>query len=292
MRRAVNAAGLALFAALGLLSLAPLALVVGDVLYRGLAAMWKLGPGFLTALPPTPLDESGGVGPALAGTLYMTALGALAGFLLGFPIGVYIGEYRWELAARLARVGVNVLVEFPTITIGLFVYSLSGLLTPALRALPRPPPPLDLFVGPPSVFNAYAGAAALALIMTPYVALFTASAYASVAAGLREAVYSIAGDERRALFVAMRKVLSRVITAAALLGTAKIAGETAPLLFTAGYSNYYGPFTRETASIPVLIYRSALAPYPIYHEVAYAAAALLLLLVLAAYALAQLAAKR
>ncbi|ABL87438.1 phosphate ABC transporter membrane protein 2, PhoT family [Pyrobaculum islandicum DSM 4184] len=280
MRRAVNAAGLALFAALGLLSLAPLALVVGDVLYRGLAAMWKLGPGFLTALPPTPLDESGGVGPALVG------------FFLGFPLGVYIGEYRWELAARLARVGVNVLVEFPTITIGLFVYSLSGLLTPALRALPRPPPPFDLFVGPPSVFNAYAGAAALALIMTPYVALFTASAYASVAAGLREAVYSISGGERKALFVAMRKVLSRVITAAALLGTAKIAGETAPLLFTAGYSNYYGPFTRETASIPVLIYRSALAPYPIYHEVAYAAAALLLLLVLATYALAQLAAKR
>lgn len=303
MRRLVNILGLLLFTALGFLAVTPLFLIVFDVFGRGIPAIIRLGGfwEFLTSLPPDPYSEKGGIGPLLVGTLYMTALGAVTGFIIGFPVGVYIGEFRKEFFAKVARASVNVLVEFPTITIGLFVYAIFLLVTKDLNSVLVPISDwlsgalgdwVKQFIGPLSGFNAYAGALALAIIMIPYVALITASAYASIDQNIREAAYSTSGREFFAVFVVLRKAVSRAVLTAALLGTAKIAGETAPLLFTAFGNYYYAPFTQPTGAVSLWIWYAAQTPYDVQIASAYGAAAVLLLIVLGLFIVAKLATRQ
>lgn len=291
-RRVANWLGLGLFALLGVAAVAPLFLIIGDVYIKGIDAINRLGGlwHFLTELPPSPFDEKGGIGPMLVGTLYMTALGALLGVAVGFPLGVYIGEMRREKFANVARAGVNVLVEFPTITIGLFMYAIMSLAKEDLNEWVMKPLShvlkaafgdwVSWFIGPLDGYNAYAGAAALAIIMIPYVALVTASAYASIEQPLREAAYDIGGREFNALFVVLRKAVSRAVITATLLGTAKIAGETAPLLFTAFGNFYYAPFTGPTGAVTLWVWYAAQTPYDVQIASAYGAAAVLLTIIL------------
>jgi phosphate transport system permease protein len=320
-RRLINWLGLGLFTFLGVVAVVPLFFIIGDVYIKGIDAINSLGGlwVFLTELPPTPFDERGGIGPMLVGTLYMTALGALLGIAVGFPLGVYIGEMRKEKFANVARAGVNVLVEFPTIVIGLFVYAVMslakedlnryllgplsnailGLLSNAISPLgewipwfgewvPRFIEWIPWFIGPLDGFNAYAGAAALSIIMIPYVALITASAYASIEQPLREAAYATAGREFNALFVVLRKAVSRAVLTAALLGTAKIAGETAPLLFTAFGNIYYAPFTGPTGAVPYWVWYAAQTPHDVQIVSAYGAAAVLLTIILTIFIIARI----
>jgi phosphate transport system permease protein len=298
-RRLINWLGLGLFAFLGVVAVVPLFFIIGDVYIKGIDAINRLGGlwHFLTGLPPTPFDESGGIGPMLVGTFYMTALGALLGIAVGFPLGVYIGEMRKEKFANVARAGVNVLVEFPTIVIGLFVYAVMSLakedlnrylLGPLSNAISPLGEWISWFIGPLDGFNAYAGAVALTLIMIPYVALITASAYASVEQPLREAAYATAGREFNALFIVLRKAVSRAVLTAALLGTAKIAGETAPLLFTAFGNFYYAPFTGPTGAVPLWVWYAAQTPYEVQIISAYGAAAVLLTIILTIFIIARI----
>jgi len=291
-RRVANWLGLGLFALLGVAAVAPLFLIIGDVYIKGIDAINRLGGlwHFLTELPPSPFDEKGGIGPMLVGTLYMTALGALLGVAVGFPLGVYIGEMRREKFANVARAGVNVLVEFPTITIGLFMYAIMSLAKEDLNEWVMKPLShvlkaafgdwVSWFIGPLDGYNAYAGAAALAIIMIPYVALVTASAYASIEQPLREAAYDIGGREFNALFVVLRKAVSRAVITATLLGTAKIAGETAPLLFAAFGNFYYAPFIGPTGAVTLWVWYAAQTPYDVQIASAYGAAAVLLTIIL------------
>jgi phosphate ABC transporter membrane protein 2, PhoT family (TC 3.A.1.7.1) len=299
VRMVINWLGLGLFALLGVAAVVPLFLIIGDVYIKGIDAINRLGGlwHFLTGLPPTPYEESGGIGPMLVGTLYMTVLGALLGIAVGFPLGVYIGEMRREKFSNVARAGINVLVEFPTIVIGLFVYAVMSLakedlnrylLDPFSNAISPVGGWITQFIGPLDGFNAYAGAAALSIIMIPYVALITASAYASIEQPLREAAYATAGREFNALFVVLRKAVSRAVLTAALLGTAKIAGETAPLLFTAFGNFYYGPFTGPTAAVPLWVWYAAQTPYEVQIASAYGAAAVLLTIILTVFIIARI----
>ena len=298
-RRVINWLGLGLFAFLGVAAVVPLFFIIGDVYIKGIDAINSLGGlwVFLTELPPTPFDESGGIGPMLVGTLYMTALGALLGIAVGFPLGVYIGEMRREKFANVARAGVNVLVEFPTIVIGLFVYAVMSLakedlnrylLGPISNTISPLGEWIPWFIGPLDGFNAYAGAVALTLIMIPYVALITASAYASIEQPLREAAYATAGREFNALFVVLRKAVSRAVLTAALLGTAKIAGETAPLLFTAFNNIFYAPFTGPTGAVTLWVWYAAQTPYDVQIVSAYGAAAVLLTIILTIFIIARI----
>jgi phosphate transport system permease protein len=298
-RQLINWLGLGLFAFLGVVAVVPLFFIIGDVYIKGIDAINRLGGlwHFLTELPPTPLDESGGIGPMLVGTFYMTALGALLGIAVGFPLGVYIGEMRREKFANIARAGVNVLVEFPTIVIGLFVYAVMSLakedlnrylLGPLSNAISPLGEWISWFIGPLDGFNAYAGAVALALIMIPYVALITASAYASIEQPLREAAYATAGREFNALFIVLRKAVSRAVVTAALLGTAKIAGETAPLLFTALGNLYYARFTGPTGAVTLWVWYAAQTPHDVQIASAYGAAAVLLTIILIIFIVARI----
>lgn len=287
-RRIKNAIGIGAIIFLAFLAAAPVLAVVADVYIRGASAIAKLGGllRFLTDTPPGPFADRGGVGPLVAGTLYMTALGAAAGILVGFPLGVYIGEFRRDALSSISRASTNILVEFPTISVGLFAYGVFSFvqsdLNKALALLPRGGW-LGWFIGPLDAFNAYVGAAALAIVMIPYVALFTASAYASVEQPLREAAYSISGREFKAVFTVLRKAVWRAVLTAFLLGTAKIAGETAPLLFTAFGNSYYAPFTGPTGAVSLWIYQAGQSDYPVWVASAYGAAAVLLTIVLSLF---------
>ncbi|MEL9990548.1 MAG: ABC transporter permease subunit [Thermoproteus sp.] len=290
-RRVASAMGVAALAALGVLAAVPLLYVIVDIYVKGLPVVLSGGLKFLFGLPPTPLGDSGGIGPFLVGTLYMTALGALLGFAMGFPIGVYAGFYARERLASASRAFTNVLVEFPTIAVGLFVYMLFSYSVSDLNKLLAPlaaaPWPLSQFVGQLQVFNAYSGAFALALVMTPYVAAYTASAYASIERELKEAAFSVGGSEANAVLIVLRKAVSRAVLAAALIGTAKIAGETAPLLFTAFGNTFYAPFTGPTGAVSLWIYAAAQQPFQNVRDSAYGAAAVLLTIVLALFILAR-----
>lgn len=273
-------------------------IIIAQTLIYGLLAIAKFGVvEFLTGTPPTSFSSRGGVGPQLLGTLYMTLIGAALGILFGLPAGVYIGEFKGDLAAKVARLGVNVVVEFPTITIGLFVYALSAYTVPFVNAYIAPlinevlrPWGVDFRLQP---FSGLAGAIALSIIMIPYVALFTAAAYASIPQHVREAAYAMTGSLLKTLFVVLRKAAWRAIQAAMLLGTAKIAGETAPLMFTAFGNNFYTSatfgvdLTQPTGSLTLLIYYMAQTPYSVQNDTAWGAAALLLIIVLVLFALSR-----
>jgi phosphate transport system permease protein len=298
-RRVKNWVGIGAIVVLSLFAVAPVLSVVVSIYAAGAAAIANLGgpATFLTAEPPDPFATSGGVGPLLAGTLYMTALGAAAGILVGFPVGIYIGEFKRDKLSHVARGAVNMLVEFPTIAMGLFVYGMFSMVRGDVNSV-LAPLSRDLssvlggwvtwFVGPLDFYNAYIGAAALAIVMIPYVALFTASAYASIDQPLREAAYSLSGREYKAVFTVLRKVVWRAVLASFLLGTAKIAGETAPLFFTALGNHYYAPFTGPTGAVTLWIYEAAQSSYKVQVDSAYGAAAVLLTVVLALFILAKL----
>ncbi len=288
-RALINRAGQALIVALAVLGALPVVLVIVDIYARGVPAIVRIGVvEFLTGLPPTPLDEAGGIGPALVGTLVMAVMGAAMGIAVGFPLGVYLGAYRHERLAAVSQSFTNVLVEYPTIAVGLFVYAAMSLALPAVNPVLRATLGIEV-----SQFSGLAGALALAIVMVPYVAIFTASAYASVGRELREAAHAITGDEAKALFVVLRKAAWRAILASFLIGTAKIMGETAPLLFTALGNDYYYASPHEyvtgpVGAVPLLIYYMAQTNYEVQNEVAYGAAAVLITLVLAVFVLARL----
>lgn len=287
-RKIKNMIGTGVIILLAFLAAMPVLAVVVDVYIHGALAIAQLGGlySFLVDLPPGPFADKGGVGPFIVGTLYMTALGAAAGILVGFPLGVYIGEFKREALSSISRASTNVLVEFPTISVGLFVYGVFSFMQKDLNNILKLLPSggwLGWFFGPLDAFNAYLGAAALAIVMVPYVALFTASAYASVEQSLREAAYSISGREYKALFTVLRKAVWRAVLTSFLLGTAKIAGETAPLLFTAFGNSYYAPFTGPTGAVSLWIYEAGQSNYPVWIASAYGAAAVLLTLVLALF---------
>lgn len=276
VRRIKSAAYSALAVAAAALALAPLFFIIGSTLYNGLTAIAAFGPPFFWSLPPAGNELRGGVGPQLLGTLLMAALGAALGSALGIPLGVYIGERRHEGLASTARVGVQVLVEFPTLVVGLFVFSIAG------------------------KFSGYAGAAALGIVMVPYVALLTGSALSNVKQPLREAAYALTGSEAKAVWVLVRAV-ARAIVTAVLIGTAKIAGETAPLLFTAFGNDFYtgrlciagacAPFVdlgQPAPAVSLLVYHYAQSSFPAQVAAAWGAAAVLLAAVLALFILSRL----
>lgn len=298
MRRLLNLVGIGLITVLAVVAVVPIVSVVVDIYMKGIAAIGRLGGlwTFLTDIPPSPTATAGGVGSQLVGSLFMTALGAAVGILIGFPVGVYIGEYRRETLAHLSRGVVQTLVEFPTLAVGLFVASLFGLMRTEVNQIAAPVSErlaaalgdwVTYFVGELGPYNAYIGAAALGLVMMPYVALFTASSYASIVQPLREAAYSISSSEFGAVFVVLRKVVWRAVLTSFLLGTAKIAGETAPLLLTAFGNRYYAPFTGQTGAVSLWIYSAALQPYQVQVDSAYGAAAVLLTVVLTIFIVAK-----
>jgi phosphate transport system permease protein len=236
-----------------------LALVVGSVLARGIGA---INLDFLTK-GPAPFGESGGgISNAIVGTALMVGLAALIAVPLGLLVAIYTSEFAGQRVAGAVRFVLDILNGVPTIVTGIFVYG--------------------LIVVPQGHQSGYAGGVALAVIMLPIVARTAQEVLALVPGILKEAAY--------ALGIARWRTVARVVvpTAAgglltgALLAVARVAGETAPLLLVSSIfsDNVSTDFSQGMASIPLRIFQLSESPNPDNHTQAWAAAFLLIALVL------------
>lgn len=257
VRNAVNAfwtvaCGLAVLAAI-----VPLASLLWLVVSRGFSG---LDLAFFTGLPAPVGEAGGGVGNAIAGTLYMVGMASLVALPAGVGAGVYLAERGNGRLGGAIRFTTEVLSGVPSIVVGIVAYG--------------------LLVIPMKRFSALAGAVALSLLMVPPLARSTEEFVRLVPGTLREASLALGIPAwKTGLRVVLRTALPGILTAT-LLAVARAAGETAPLLFTA-LNNQYWNFRPDqpTASLTVQIYNYAVSPYADWHDKAWSAALVLLLLV-------------
>jgi phosphate transport system permease protein len=237
---------------------APLIAVLFFVGAKGLSAL-SLD---LITKPPKALGIGGGAANAVVGTLQMVPLAALIAVPVGVLGAVYVGEFAGRRSARIIRFCADVLVGVPSILIGIFVFT--------------------FLVLPFKQFNAFAGAVALAVIMTPVVMRTTEESLHLVPNALREASLALGVPVwRTVLSVVLRTGMPGILTGA-MLAFARAMGETAPLLFTALGSRVVnvGDFGRPMDALPLFIYVNARQPVDALNEQAWGAAFLLLLVVL------------
>lgn len=256
-RKLTNTVMTGLCAAAVLVAVAPLASLFWLVVSRGVGG---LSPSFFTALPAPVGETGGGVGNAILGTLAIVGLACLIGLPLGIGAGIFLAEKGDGRLGRAVRFTAEVLSGVPSIVVGIVAYA--------------------LVVIPMHRFSALAGAVALSLLMVPTLARSTEEFVRLVPRALREASLALGVPEwRTALRVIIRTALGGIVTAV-LLSVARAAGETAPLLFTA-LNNQYWNFRPDqpTASLTVQIFNYAISPYQDWHDKAWSAALVLLLLV-------------
>jgi phosphate transport system permease protein len=248
---------IALCAACAVAALVPLASLLWLVVKNGVAG-WSLS--FLTELPAPVGEPGGGVGNAVLGTLLMVGLAALVGVPLGVGVGVFLAERGHGCLGRAVRFVTEVLTGVPSIVVGIVAYG--------------------LIVVPMRRFSALAGALALGILLVPQVARTTEEMVRLVPVTLREAALALGVPAwRTSLRVVLRTALGGIVTAV-LLGLARAAGETAPLLFTALNNQFWNLRPDQpTASLTVQIFNYAISPYEDWHQKAWAAALLLLVLV-------------
>jgi phosphate transport system permease protein len=240
------------------LALLPLFSVLYFVITRGASGLsWA----FFTELPKPVGEPGGGMAHALLGTLELVGLAALFGVPPGVLAGIYLSEFGDSRAARVVRFAADVMAGIPSITVGLFVYA--------------------LLVATTRTFSAIAGGLALGLIMLPTVTRATEELLRLVPEALREAALGLGVPRWRATLLIVLRTAAPGIVTGVLLATARVAGETAPLLFTALNSRHWmSSLFEPTASLPVNIYTYAVSPYEDWHRQAWAAALVLVAVVL------------
>jgi phosphate transport system permease protein len=249
----------ALTTLLTLAALVPLFSVVYMVSVRGIH---KLSLSVFTSLPPAALEEGGGFGNAILGTLIMVGIATLISVPLGIVAAIFLAEVgprTW--LAQAVRFGAKILSGFPSILAGVFAYGAVVLVTGG--------------------FSAVAGGIALAILMLPTVMLTAEDAISMVPAKVREAAIAMGATPTQVIWYVMLPTALPGILTGVMLAIARAAGETAPLLFTALFSNFWPDALMErTASLAVLIYNFSGMPFENQIEMAWAAALVLMLLVL------------
>jgi phosphate transport system permease protein len=244
--------------AAAVIALVPLVSVLYYVTSRGIGG---INLDFFSELPKPVGESGGGMANALAGTLKLLFLACLFGIPPGVLAGVYLAEFGDSRFGKLVRFSADVMSGVPSITVGIFVYSLV-----VLRA---------------KHFSAFAGGVALGVLMLPTVTRTTEELLKLVPESLREAALGLGLPKWRATLRVMLRTAAPGIATGVMLAVARVAGETAPLLFTAFSNPFWSSGLNEpTASLPVNIYNYAVSPYEEWHRQAWAAALVLLLLVL------------
>lgn len=241
-----------------LLALVPLVSVLWYVTEKGIGG---INLAFFTELPKPVGEKGGGMGNAIVGTLQLVGLACLFGIPPGVLAGIYLAEFGQTRFGRLVRFSADVMSGVPSITIGIFVYTIMVLTT--------------------KHFSALAGGVALAVLMLPTVTRTTEELLKLVPEALREAALGLGVPKWRATLRVVLRTAAPGIATGVMLAVARVAGETAPLLFTAFNNRYWGESLQEpTASLPVQIYTYAVSPYEDWHRQAWAAALVLLMMVL------------
>ena len=245
-------------------AIVPLVLVVGDVIVQGWSAVnWN----FLTQIAPSPCSAgdvskfcTGGILNGIEGSFLMVGLAALVAVPVGIGAGIYFSEWPESRISFVSSFTNDVLAEFPTITIGVFIY--------------------EIVVVSTRTYSALAGAAALAIVMVPIVARTTEESLKLVPTTLREASMALGIPRWKTIFRVVISTGKAGLATGILLAIARAAGETAPLVVTALYSSY--PPTLHsvvpggpTASVPYIIYNFGTSGYPNWVTTAWGAALVL-----------------
>jgi phosphate transport system permease protein len=251
-----------------------LALALGAMAFGVFWLVWilaetvRLGFGGLTlsvftASTPPPQLEGGGLANAIVGSLIMVSLATAIGTPIGVLAGIYLAEYgQGTWLGNLTQFINDILLSAPSIVVGLFVYS--------------------AVVARLKSFSAFAGILALSLIVIPVVVRTTATMLSLIPNALREAAYALGTPKWKVIYsVTLKASLAGVVTGV-LLALARIAGETAPLLFTALSNQFFSMNIGEPmASLPVTIFKFAMSPYENWQKLAWAGVFLITLGVLA-----------
>lgn len=269
IRRLVNHLMGGLTALSALLVILPLLLILGFLVYQGASA---LNFAFFTHLPKPVGEPGGGMGNAIVGTAILLGLATGLGLPLGILGGVYLSESRDRRLPWLVRFLADVLNGVPSIVIGIFAYT--------------------LVVLPMRRFSALAGGVALAVIMLPIVLRTTEEMVRLVPASLREAALALGIPEwKMVLRVVLPTARAGIITGA-MVAVARIAGETAPLLFTAfGNRFWQHGLDQPIAALPLQIFAYAIAPYDDWRRQAWAGALVLIALIFLTSLVARLVTK-
>lgn len=237
--------------------LAPLVLILGYLIVKGITAV---NLDFFTQLPKPVGEVGGGMANAIVGSIVLVTLAAGLGLPIGVLTGLYLAAHGQSRLGSTVRFCADVLNGVPSIVVGIFAYT--------------------LVVLPMKGFSAYAGAIALAVIMLPIVARTTEEMICLVPGSLREAALALGVPMwRTTIWVVLRTARSGIITGMTL-SIARVAGETAPLLFTAFGNQYWQSGLRgPISSLPVQIYTYAISPFDDWHRQAWAGALVLTTLI-------------
>jgi phosphate transport system permease protein len=245
--------GIALSVMAMALGLAVLAWILGTLLVKGLGG---LSLSMFTSDTLAPGSENGGLRNAIVGSLMMVGLSTLVSTPIGILAGIYLAEYgEQNKFAQVTRFVTDIMLSAPSIVIGLFVYA--------------------MYVANVSHFSGYAGTIALSLIAVPVVVRTTDNMLRLVPNSLLEAAFALGAPRWKvATMVRLRAVNAGVVTGV-LLALARIAGETAPLLFTALNNQFFSTnMNAPLANLPVVIYQFAMSPYDDWRALAWGGALL------------------
>jgi len=265
-RKILSSLMLSLTGVCAVVAVSILFLILGLLVYNGWRSVdWN----FFTQLPKSPGETGGGMANAIVGSCEIVVLATLIGLPVGFMAGVYLAEFGGKTFAFLVRYTADLLNGVPSIVIGIFAWS--------------------VLVVRMHTYSALAGGFALAMILIPITARSTEQFMTSVPQTLREGALALGASKWKTIATVVVPAAHRGIATGMILGVARIAGETAPLLFTSLNNQYWNTsLTQPTASLPYMIYTRAMSPYDDWHRQAWAAGMVLLLLVLFANVAARL----
>jgi phosphate transport system permease protein len=245
-----------------LLVLAPLVAIFGYLVYRGIGSItWA----FLTQTPKPVGEPGGGMANAILGSVFILGIASVIGVPLGVGAGIYLAEFGRNRLGSAIRFTADVLNGVPSIVVGIVGYSIVVLYQ--------------------KHFSALAGGVALAIMMVPTICRTTEEMLLLVPQALREAAYGLGVPRwRTTLSITLRTATSGVITGI-MLAFARVAGETAPLLFTAFGNQFWNfHYDQPTAALPLQIFVYAISPYDEWHRQAWAGALVLIILIVGAVA--------
>ncbi len=265
-RKTVNALMFTLTGVCTAFTVSLLFFILGYLVYNGARS---LNLDFFTQLPKPVGETGGGMANAIVGTGKLLALTIVIGVPVGFVGGVYLSEFGGRTFPFLVRYTTDLLNGVPSIVIGIFAYA--------------------VVVARFKQFSTLAGGIALSIMVVPITLRMTEQFLRAVPQSMREGALALGASKWRTVATVVVPAAMRGILTGTILAVARVAGETAPLIFTAFSNRYWSPgWLQPTASLPVMLWTYAVAPYEDWHRQAWAAGLVLLLMMLAANVIARI----
>jgi phosphate transport system permease protein len=257
-RRLTNALALGAISVAALVVTVPLFLILGTIIHKGLP---ELNWAFLTQIPKPVGEQGGGMANAIVGSLMLLAVACLIGVPLGIGAGVYLAEYGRDVRGNVVRFTCDVLNGVPSIVIGITAYA--------------------LVVVTQKHFSLLSGSVALGIMMIPTISRTTEEVLLLVPRSIREAALGLGIPQWRTIVSVVLRTASSGILTSVMLAFARIAGETAPLMFTAFGNQYWNlKVNQPTSALPLQIYTYAIMPYDQAHRQAWTGALVLISIIM------------